>query len=240
MPNHVVNIVKMEGITKLPLFKMEYDEYKKEDVMRFDFNKLIPMPETLDMVSGSIETLAIEAVVRKLNKRRYGFQQGYVESKMSDDEYDKRVKSHGKTEEELLDLGLQYIANKVKYGATTWYDWRVENWGTKWNAYENEQIDEDTIKFETAWSSPEPVIAKLAKMYPDAVIEHWWADEDMGSNTGYKRFYHGQETESCYYDTCSNEAYDTYITCWGETECLHKDEDGNWQRHSCENCHGCD
>lgn len=240
MPNHVVNIVKMEGITKLPLFKMEYDEYKKEDVMRFDFNKLIPMPETLDMVSGSIETLAIEAVVRKLNKRRYGFQQGYVESKMSDDEYDKRVKSHGKTEEELLDLGLQYIANKVKYGATTWYDWCVENWGTKWNAYENEQIDEDTIKFETAWSSPEPVIAKLAKMYPDAVIEHWWAYEDMGSNTGYKRFYHGQETESCYYDTCSNEAYDTYITCWGETECLHKDEDGNWQRHSCENCHGCD
>ena len=29
MPNHVKNIVKMEGITKLPLFKTEYDEYEK-------------------------------------------------------------------------------------------------------------------------------------------------------------------------------------------------------------------
>ena len=44
MPNHVKNIVKMEGITKLPLFKTEYDEYEKRDVVCFDFNKIIPMP----------------------------------------------------------------------------------------------------------------------------------------------------------------------------------------------------
>lgn len=31
MPNHVKNIVKMEGITKLPLFKTEYDEYEKRE-----------------------------------------------------------------------------------------------------------------------------------------------------------------------------------------------------------------
>ena len=54
MPNHVKNIVKMEGITKLPLFKTEYDEYEKRDVVCFDFNKIIPMPESLSIESGSM------------------------------------------------------------------------------------------------------------------------------------------------------------------------------------------
>ena len=59
MPNHVKNIVKMEGITKLPLFKTQYDKYEKRDVTSFDFNKLIPMPESLDIESGSITDEAI-------------------------------------------------------------------------------------------------------------------------------------------------------------------------------------
>ena len=164
MPNHVKNIVKMEGITKLPLFKTEYDEYEKRDVVCFDFNKIIPMPESLNMVSGSLETLAIEAVNRRLSQRRHRFQQGYSKPQMTDEEYRIRLESHEKTEEELLELGLQYISNKVKYGATTWYDWCCDNWGTKWNAYSNEQEDEDTISFETAWSNPEPVMLKLSEI----------------------------------------------------------------------------
>ena len=41
MPNHVKNIVKMEGITKLPLFKTEYDEYEKRDVVCFEDRKSV-------------------------------------------------------------------------------------------------------------------------------------------------------------------------------------------------------
>ena len=240
MPNHVKNIVKMEGITKLPLFKTEYDEYEKRDVVCFDFNKIIPMPESLNMVSGSLETLAIEAVNRRLSQRRYRFQQGYSKRQMTDEEYRIRLESHEKTEEELLELGLQYISNKVKYGATTWYDWCCDNWGTKWNAYSNEQEDEDTISFETAWSNPEPVMLKLSEMYPEATIEHWWADEDMGSNDGHRIYQGGQIIDGDYCDSCSNEAYEVYIKCWGESECLYQDEDGNWQHHDCDTCHGCD
>lgn len=240
MPNHVKNIVRMEGITKLPLFKTEYDEYEKRDVTSFDFNKIIPMPESLNMVSGSIETLAIEAVNRRLSQRRYGFQQKYSQPQMSDEEYQQRIKSHEKTEEELLDLGLQYISNKVKYGATSWYDWCCDNWGTKWNAYSNEQEDEDTISFETAWSNPEPVMLKLSEMYPEATIEHWWADEDMGSNDGHRVYQGGQIIDGDYCDPCSNEAYEVYIKCWGESECLYQDEDGMWKHHECSTCHKCD
>jgi len=87
MPNHVKNIVKMEGITKLPLFKTEYDEYEKRDVVCFDFNKIIPMPESLNVESGSMETVAIEAVNRKLSQRRYDFKQAYSRPQMSDEDY---------------------------------------------------------------------------------------------------------------------------------------------------------
>ena len=240
MPNHVRNIVKMEGITKLPLFKTEYDEYEKRDVVCFDFNKIIPMPESLNVESGSMETVAIEAVNRKLSQRRYDFQQAYSRPQMSDEDYQQRLKNYGKTEEELLELGLQYIANKVRYGATSWYDWCCDNWGTKWNAYSNEQEDEDTIIFETAWSNPEPVMLKLSEMYPEATIEHWWADEDMGSNDGYRVYRGGEIVEGDYHDSCSNEAYETYIKCWGESQCLYQDEDGLWQHYDCDTCHRCD
>lgn len=50
----------------------------------------------------------------------------------------------------------------------------------------------------------------------------------------------GEIVEGDYCDTCSNEAYETYMECWGESECLYKDDEGLWQRRSCEECHGCD
>lgn len=73
MPNHVRNKVKMTGIANLPLFTTKTDEYTKEQFTFFDFNKLIPMPESLNIESGSSEDVAIEAVLRKMSKRRFGF-----------------------------------------------------------------------------------------------------------------------------------------------------------------------
>ena len=49
MPNHVRNVIKMQGITELPLFRT-YDDGSKG----LDFNKMIPMPESLNMDSGSM------------------------------------------------------------------------------------------------------------------------------------------------------------------------------------------
>lgn len=65
MPNHVRNKVKMTGIANLPLFTTKTDEYTKEQFTFFDFNKLIPMPESLNIESGSSEDVVIEAVLRK-------------------------------------------------------------------------------------------------------------------------------------------------------------------------------
>lgn len=66
--------------------------------------------------------------------------------------------------------------------ANNWLAFNTENWGTKWDACDGE-VYYDHVEFNTAWSSPEPVIKALAKKLNDAVI-CVYADEDIGSNCG--------------------------------------------------------
>jgi len=65
---------------------------------------------------------------------------------------------------------------RIKYGADNWYDWNNQNWGTKWDAcdleFEESPTDEFvTIRFNTAWSFPEPVFDELFEMFPDLTFE---------------------------------------------------------------------
>ena len=51
-----------------------------------------------------------------------------------------------------------------------WYDWRIQNWGTKWNTYDAELLDiSESIEytFNTAWSPPEMAIAHLREIYKE-------------------------------------------------------------------------
>jgi hypothetical protein len=51
---------------------------------------------------------------------------------------------------------------RAKYGATNWYDWQLENWGTKWGTYQlrvHEMGGDGSpilIEFQTAWGPPSP------------------------------------------------------------------------------------
>lgn len=51
-----------------------------------------------------------------------------------------------------------------------WYKWRRENWDTNHNACDFEYVDENTIRFDTAWRVPIPVIEKISKQFPDEDI----------------------------------------------------------------------
>ncbi len=59
-----------------------------------------------------------------------------------------------------------------KYGHSSWYSWRVENWGTKWDteATLDPEIQEDgegefliSVSFDTAWSPPIAFYEAMAK-----------------------------------------------------------------------------
>lgn len=55
MPNHITNRLELVGdqskINKL----LEAVRYDNEPIGTLDFNKIIPMPKSLDITSGSIE-----------------------------------------------------------------------------------------------------------------------------------------------------------------------------------------
>ena len=69
-----------------------------------------------------------------------------------------------------------------------WYDWRVQNWDTKWDAYDVEVTDDDPdnfeVHFDTAWSPPEAICSAIREQYPDVSVS-WFYDEPGCEIAGY-------------------------------------------------------
>jgi hypothetical protein len=69
-----------------------------------------------------------------------------------------------------------------------WYDWRLANWDTKWDAYDVVVTDDDPesveIEFNTAWSPPEAICHKIREDYPDVSVS-WFYDEPGCEIAGY-------------------------------------------------------
>jgi hypothetical protein len=71
-------------------------------------------------------------------------------------------------------------------GVVCWYQWNIENWGTKWGSYDLnyegivEQPHADGhllyVIFETAWSAPTPVFAAMEEKF-DVKVHAWTEDE---------------------------------------------------------------
>ena len=76
------------------------------------------------------------------------------------------------------------IDNVAKYGAKDWYDWRIQNWGTKWDAIDScvhsesyggdmDAYIEDLLRygeviitFDTAWSPPCEWMQNVSERFP--------------------------------------------------------------------------
>jgi len=69
-----------------------------------------------------------------------------------------------------------------------WYDWRLQNWDTKWDAYDVSIDDDDPenleISFNTAWSPPEAICNQIREDYPDVSVS-WFYDEPGCEIAGY-------------------------------------------------------
>lgn len=51
-------------------------------------------------------------------------------------------------------------------------------WGTKWNAYDDENTDDDaSLQFHTAWSFPTPVMDALARLHANVDWTAFWSDD---------------------------------------------------------------
>lgn len=173
MPNHVVNILTIEGSEELVAkIKSEissiYEEDGKRHHLHIDFHKAAPLPEELKGTTSPAQIISQE----EYDKQEARIAAGDLE------EHEKRFGvSRGITKE----MSVQFIK---KYGFDNWYDWQRNAWGTKWNAYEQDHRENGDIKFETAWATPARLIQTLSEKYPKATFKVSFADEDFGHNVG--------------------------------------------------------
>lgn len=194
MPNHITNLISFgDQPEQVAAFHQMLRELRQEDGVygSIDFNKLIPMPESLDIEAGSNINDGLAAYRR--------FMSG-----------DKAAETFRKERPEAWALGKRAYENIQQYGAPTWYEWCNRNWGTKWNAYSCAEIDKnaDTMEFMTAWSSVPGILEALSRKYPDQAVSYRWADEDIGSNVGEAVFQNGKMVDSNIPVPGSREAYE--------------------------------
>lgn len=74
--------------------------------------------------------------------------------------------------DKAMEEGKIRLHNIANYGASDWYQWRLLNWGTKWNTYEYRQIDDNTIEFQTAWNGIPDMVRLVAEKFPEVTIEY--------------------------------------------------------------------
>ncbi len=170
MPNWVMTHARFTG-NQTEIDKMRKFMKSKESV--FDFNRLIPMPKSLDIESGTSEDIARACARARKN------------GQTTCEEYSRDWVRERHTFDEWADIGDVYESNVKKYGCSTWYNWHCQHWGTKWNACDPAwSPDGKSLSFETAWSFAEPVFNKLAEKFPNIEMYVEFADEDIGNNCG--------------------------------------------------------
>ena len=170
MPNHVTNKIEITSANA-----QEALNFMKGSDREFDFNQIIPMPESLNIQSGTVTDAALAyCLTDGLTKpvtadqiEKY-YKEEFFSSKAEQVERAiesaKRCLDQGhETKEQLLEISKKIISNVETHNCHTWYEWSPQNWGTKWNAYDI-TVSENQVEFDTAWNSPVPVLeAWIAK-----------------------------------------------------------------------------
>lgn len=164
MPNYVRNIIRVvdgdfQAVT----------EFVKSEERTFDFNKLIPMPQSM------VELMKKNYGISNLSE--LGFK--YWSAPTKADKYALIAGIKAKYDlRPTLKEGLdRYLAYK-DCGHWNTLEWAVAKWGTKWNAFDVDiQPADRTIFFNTAWSAPIPIYKALAKQFPTHAISVKYYDE---------------------------------------------------------------
>ena len=97
----------------------------------------------------------------------------------------------GELPQYVEDYAKRLVFKSTGHADDRWYDWRVQNWDTKWDAYDVVVTDDDIeyggqfeVEFNTAWSPPEAICHALREQYEDVSIS-WFYDEPGCEIAGY-------------------------------------------------------
>ncbi len=191
MPNHVTNLITFgaDDVSLAAFQKMAHDmKMDGEPLGSFDFNKLIPMPPSLNIEAGTQTERGLK-LYQEFAQERAAITKSELSPARKEAalaELDRAWRPRRMQDPMTWKLGEQAYSNLQKYGHATWYEWCIQNWGTKWNSYQSNPIQDgdDTMGFLTAWGSVPEIMKKLSEKYPEQTITYRWADEEAGYNVG--------------------------------------------------------
>jgi len=189
MPNWVENKITIEAdATVLDEIQNKVrttftDEDGNQQERHLIATNLIPMPDEIRMLDGT------ETNIRRFkdldgNSVKIDQMRAVTFYSMNDEE----LLGEGYTMETLTGKELEELDEK--YGAHDWYNWNVNNYGTKWGDCETRMINRDKesleYTFDTAWAPAYPMIEKIAREYDvKKIIYRFFSMEngDKGSAT---------------------------------------------------------
>jgi hypothetical protein len=177
MPNHVTHRIVCTGtVSEVAAFKelmvvskpQEAFEYIQDGKVKrieateeqeLDFNRIIPRPPILEKI----------LVPSKIGPNgRLMLVGDPIPGSIFSREDDREA-----TVEEMEEL-------KAAQPYTDWYNWSIDNWGTKWNSYGFEPVKDEAryeFKFDTAWAPPIPVFDAVTDRFPNLKFDVAWFDE---------------------------------------------------------------
>ena len=212
MPNHLMSKIHFSGEqSKID----ELLKFIKGEETLFDFNRVIPMPESLNIEAGTHTENGLKAY------------RDFITAYTMDDSLEKDLLNIPKEKEEIFlkarsdidldewNLGRTAFQNEQKYSSKTWYEFHIQAWGSKWNSYNSEMAEDNTIEFNTAWTNVKPVVLALSQKFPDIEMRYQWADEDIGVNMGDVTFKDGECIDEICFENDSKEAIEFAADMWG-------------------------
>ena len=149
---------------------------KKEMItMQFKNNKIALAPkQSIEQKNTTFTALEIENIIgdflTQAQKRPNHYT--HTHNELTQDDCDFFKKSF-----------VNEVASLSLTGTFCALEWAIKHWGTKWNAYKSQMNDTgNSIRFDSAWETPEPVIKTLSKKFPTVVFTVAYADDDLGYN----------------------------------------------------------
>lgn len=240
MPNWVKNRLIIRGPQYKDVIHQITTFDNEEHKVVLDFNKIIPMPESIKNMETSTRVpqyigLFLNSIKNTNEFKKYisvivlnggnyiGMNEEEYRKRLQDITQEKDWKGNKKFENEqaVLDYGRMALDNILNYGVADWYDWSIENWGTKWNAHETE-IEDNVIWFDTAWSPVPDLMLKLSSLFPENYFEYDFSDERICDLCGEFEFENGDCTKEMIFDEGSKEAYEKGFEFWPDSKRYYK------------------
>jgi hypothetical protein len=176
MPNWCHNTLRVEGS---PEDLTRFKETVSSDEQQFDFNRIVPMPEDLDIPAEGAAEMAYEAFYGDPTEIL-----AYSWVKARNIETVQELREHFASDPKAKQLADQYKANIDKHGHRHWYDWCCDKWGTKWNLDDETEVSEgpDSLSytFATAWCPPLGIFKAMTEMFPSLTFSGNYIEHGCG------------------------------------------------------------